>query len=216
MADRQTAMVAVNLQTIRHTTGGGYGIRGRNCPFLLDCSTMPTHYSTPPLRPRKSYSNPRIPGGICSIHENEIPGRRAKGTFERICGIRSRHPMSHCAVVTSSPFDKLPFCPFRFETRFRTRLASRPGQQTARPVPRDFQWFSLISSASRRIGSRRVHERSFHRDHRTSRETLRRDFVRRSPNVSFYLERCCGAARHRLRTTDSWTDRSTDRTDPFR
>lgn len=63
---------------------------------------------------RKSCSNPRIPGGICSIHESEIPGRRAKGTFERICGIRSRHPMRHCAVVTSSPFNRAPllFLPF--------------------------------------------------------------------------------------------------------
>lgn len=173
MADRQTAMVAVNLQTIRHTTAGGHGIRGRNCPFLLHCSTMPTHYSTPPPGPRKSYSNPRIPGGICSIHESEIPGRRAKGTFERICGIRSRHPMSHCAVVTSSPFDKQPFCSFRFETTFRTRLASRPGQQTAplsapfSPVPSNFSALVASIPIAGSIPERHVRETriaiSFHR-----------------------------------------------------
>lgn len=78
--------------------------------------------------PRKSYSNPRIPGGICSIHESEIPGRRAKGTFERICGIRSRHPMSHCPVVTSSPLRQpaLLFLPFRDHVPNATRVEDRP------------------------------------------------------------------------------------------
>lgn len=53
-------------------------------PFSTTRSTIPTHYSAPSsLGSRRSHSNPRIPGGICSIHENEIPGRRAKGTFEK-------------------------------------------------------------------------------------------------------------------------------------
>lgn len=131
MVDRQTAMVAVNLQTIRHTTAGGEHRNTRSKLSLspLHCSTMPTHYSTPPTGAKKeSYSNPRIPGGICSIHESEIPGRRAKGTFERICGIRSRHPMSHCPVVTSSPLRQpaLLFLPFRDHVPNATRVEDRP------------------------------------------------------------------------------------------
>lgn len=135
MVDRQTAM-AVNLQTIRHTTAGEHRrIRGRNCPFLLSAVRQCPHITLPlPPGPRKSYSNPRIPGGICSIHESEIPGRRAKGTFERICGIRSRHPMSHCPCRYVVPLRQpaLLFLPFRDHVPNATRVKDRPTQTGVR------------------------------------------------------------------------------------
>lgn len=116
------------------TVSKPFSSTARQCPRI----TLP-YLLVPPSK--ASYSNPRIPGGICSIHENEISGRRAKGAFERICGIRSRHPMSHCTVVTSrrdatSRLDKQPFC----SHRPRSRVSAR-----------DFQRFSLISLPSLRI-----------------------------------------------------------------
>ena len=57
-------------------------------------------------------------------------GDALKAHSKRICGIRSRHPMSHCAVVTSSPLDKLPLLfvrSFRFVSRPRSERDSRQG-----------------------------------------------------------------------------------------
>lgn len=143
--------------------------------FLLSAVRQCPHITLPlPPGPRKSYSNPRIPGGICSIHESEIPGRRAKGTFERICGIRSRHPMSHCPVVTSSPLRQpaLLFLPFRDHVPNATRVKDRPANaQTAFVYPRHYQPFSLISPRNRLVPSRLVPSQpvSFRRSSRESR-----------------------------------------------
>lgn len=64
--------------------------------------------------------------------------------------------MSHCPVVTSSPFDNQLFCSFRFETTFpnATRVKDRLNAQTAFVYPRHYRPFSLISPRNRPVPSR--------------------------------------------------------------
>lgn len=119
-------MVAVNLQTIRHTAVRmGIGIRAvPTVPFysrLLDnahtllCLPFATFERATPIHEYRAVF------AVFMRDRDTGQRRRAKGTFERICGIRSRHPMSHRAVVTTTvPFDKHPFCSFRFPCRALT------------------------------------------------------------------------------------------------